>query len=80
MSKGKEQEEQNMPKKKSSPYKRVDKVEVYLWGKYVGAVALDPLLGYYVFAYDKTFGRSGIEVAPLHMPLNNNEEVYVFTN
>lgn len=69
-----------MPKKKPNLYKRVDRVEVYLWGKYVGAVALDPVLDYYVFAYDKTFGRSGIEVAPLHMPLNDNEEVYVFTD
>lgn len=69
-----------MSKKKSNPYKRVNKVEVYLWGKYVGAVALDPLLDYYVFAYDKIFGRSGIEVAPLRMPLNDREEVYVFTD
>ncbi len=69
-----------MPKKKSDPYKRVEKINVYLWDKFVGAVALDPVLEYYVFAYDKSFGRSGIEVAPLHMPLNDNEDVYVFTD
>lgn len=69
-----------MPKKKPNPYKRVEKIEVYLWGKFVGAAALDPKLAYYVFAYDKSFGRSGIEVAPLHMPLNDNEEVYAFTD
>lgn len=68
-----------MPKKKPDPYKRVEKIEVYLWGKFVGAAALDPELDHYVFAYDKSFGRSGIEIAPLHMPLNDNEEVYVFT-
>jgi serine/threonine-protein kinase HipA len=70
-----------MPKtKKFNSYKNVERVNVYLWGKFVGAVALDPKLGYYVFAYDKSFGRSGIEIAPLHMPLNDNEEVYIFTD
>lgn len=69
-----------MPKKKSNPYKKVERINVYLWGKFVGAAALDPKLGYYVFAYDKTFGRSGIEIAPLHMPLNDKEEVYAFTD
>lgn len=70
-----------MPKKKkSNPYKKTHRVEVYLWGKFVGAVALDPALGYYAFAYDKTFGKSGIEIAPLHMPLNDEEKVYVFTD
>ena len=49
-------------------------------GKFVGAVALDAALGYYAFAYDKSFGRSGIELAPLRMPLNDNEEIYVFTD
>ncbi len=67
-------------KKKSELYKSVDQIEVYLWGKYVGAVALDPKLGYYVFAYAKTFGKSGIEVAPIHMPLNSTETPYVFTD
>ena len=64
---------------KPRPYKPVERINVYLWGKFVGAVALDPKLGYYAFAYDKTFGRSGIEVSPLHMPLNDDEEVFIFT-
>ncbi len=67
-------------KKKSEPYKKVDHIEVFLWGKFVGAVALDPKLGYYVFAFDKTFGKSGIEVSPLHMPLNDTEAPFVFTD
>jgi serine/threonine-protein kinase HipA len=67
-------------KNKSAPYKRVERIELYLWGKYVGAVALDPVLNYYVFAYDKQFGKSGIEIAPLHMPLNDVEKLYVFTD
>src|SRR5258708_1290408 len=69
-----------MPKKKSKVEKSVQQIRVYLWDKYVGAAALDPKLGYYAFAYDKAFGRSGIEVAPLHMPLNDNEDVYIFTD
>ncbi|MDR3477287.1 MAG: type II toxin-antitoxin system HipA family toxin [Gammaproteobacteria bacterium] len=67
-------------KKKSESYKRVDRIEIFLWGKFVGAVALDPKLNYYVFAYDKQFGKSGIEVSPLHMPLNDTENLYVFTD
>jgi serine/threonine-protein kinase HipA len=66
-------------KQKAESYKKVDQIEVFLWGKFVGAVALDPKLGYYVFAYDKNFGKSGIEVSPLQMPLNDSETPYVFT-
>lgn len=67
-------------KKKTESYKKVDRIEVFLWGRFVGAVALDPKLGYYVFAYDKSFGKSGIEVAPIKMPLRDTEEPYVFTD
>ena len=67
-------------KKKTESYKKVDRIEVFLWGKFVGAVALDPKLGYYVFAYDKQFGKSGIEVSPLRMPLNDTEAPFVFTD
>lgn len=66
--------------KKSELYKKVERIDVFLWGKFVGAVALDPKLNYYVFAYDKKFGKSGIEISPLHMPLNDTEEPYVFTD
>lgn len=68
------------PQKKSKSYTPVEQINVYLWGKFVGAVALDPKLGYYAFAYAQSFGRSGIEVAPLRMPLNDTEEVYIFTD
>ena len=67
-------------KKKTEPYKNVERVEVLLWGEFVGAVALDPKLGYYVFAYDKKFAKSGVEIAPLQMPLNDTEEIYAFTD
>lgn len=57
----------------------VDTVEVSIWEQFVGAIALDPSLGFYVFAYDKKFGESGIELSRLHMPLNNTESPFVFT-
>jgi len=64
--------------KRASPYQRVEKIEVSIWGRFVGALALDPGLGYYVFAYDREFGRSGIELSPLRMPVNTTEEPFVF--
>jgi serine/threonine-protein kinase HipA len=70
-----------MPKKKKpEPYKRVERIEIYLWEEFVGAVALDPKLEYYVFAYDKKFGKTAIEISPLQMPLNNTETPFVFTD
>ena len=44
-------------------------IEVKLWGRRVGAVAPDPALGCYVFAYAKEWIHTGIEPAPLTMPL-----------
>ena len=67
-------------KKRTESYQKVNRIDVFLWGKFVGATALDPKLGYYVFAYDKSFGKSGIEVSPLKMPLRDTEEPYVFTD
>lgn len=61
-------------------YHPVQRIEVYIWNKFVGAAALDPALGYYVFAYDKDFGRSGIRLSPLHMPADDSERPYVFTD
>ncbi len=37
----------------------------------MGAVALDPSLGFYAFEYQPAFLRSGIELAPLTMPLSS---------
>jgi serine/threonine-protein kinase HipA len=55
-------------------------IEVRVWGMFVGALALDPKLGYYAFAYDPSWRRSGIELAPLMMPLNDRRETFVFPN
>jgi len=61
-------------------YKPVHAVEVRIWGSTVGAVALDPKLGYYAFEYDPRFVASGIELAPLTMPLAAAREPFVFTD
>lgn len=49
-------------------YKPVTRIEVYIWEHKVGAVALDPKSGYYVFAYYPQFSKLGIELAPIQMP------------
>jgi serine/threonine-protein kinase HipA len=61
-------------------YTPVSIVEVRIWGKAVGAVALDPKLEYYAFEYQPAFTRSGIELAPLTMPLAATREPIAFTS
>ncbi len=58
--------------------KDVRVVEVWVWGRFVGAVALDPGLGFYAFEYDPAWKRTGIELAPLHMPLRDSGSVFLF--
>lgn len=55
-------------KKPTVSYKHVNVIDVHLWGKRIGAVALDPVYGFYVFSYTPEFIATGIEPAPLHMP------------
>ena len=55
-------------------------IEVRAWGKLVGAIAADPTLGYYAFAYDPSWRRLGIELAPLTMPLSDSREIFIFPN
>ncbi len=72
-----------MAKKTNPPlesYHSVPRIEVYAWDRFVGAAALDPSLGYYVFAYDKEFGRTGLQLAPLHMRADESETPFVFTD
>ena len=61
-------------------YTPVSVVEVRIWRKAVGAVARDPRLGYYAFEYQPAFVRSGIELAPLTMPLTAANEPFVFAD
>jgi serine/threonine-protein kinase HipA len=50
--------------------------EVRLWGRTIGAVSLAQTGGVAAFEYDPAFSRSGIEIAPLTMPLSRR--VYRF--
>ncbi len=61
-------------------HKPVQAIEVRIWGKTVGAVALAPNLGYYAFEYDSRFVKSGVELAPLTMSLSEAREPFVFTD
>ena len=67
------------PARKVCPvHKPVGIIEVRIWGRRVGALALDPKLGYYAFEYDRTFTAAGIELAPLTMPLSMASSPFVF--
>jgi serine/threonine-protein kinase HipA len=59
-------------------YKPIDIVEVRAWDRLVGAVALDPRLGYYAFEYAPAFIEAGIELAPLTMPLAQARLPFIF--
>ena len=61
-------------------YKPVTIVEVRAWNQLVGAVALDPRLGYYAFEYAPAFVKTGIELAPLTMPLAEAQSPFIFPN
>jgi serine/threonine-protein kinase HipA len=50
--------------------------EVRLWGRTIGAVVLEDDRDVAAFEYDAAFARSGIEIAPLTMPLSRR--VYTF--
>jgi serine/threonine-protein kinase HipA len=50
-------------------YSPVDVIGVSAWGRDVGAVTLDPDTGFYVFEYEDSWLSDGVELAPLHMPL-----------
>jgi serine/threonine-protein kinase HipA len=50
--------------------------EVKLWGRTIGAVALEDTAATASFQYDRAFAGSGIEVAPLTMPLS--DRAYTF--
>lgn len=61
-------------------YTPVKHIEVSLWGKLIGVVALDPRLGHYAFEYTPAFCASGIEPAPLTMPARRIYGPYIFTD
>ncbi len=51
--------------------------EVVLWGRKIGTIVSDND-GKIKFSYDKDFSHSGIEIAPIQMPLSNN--IYQYPN
>jgi len=58
--------------------KPVQVIEVRMWGNRVGAVAADPGLGCYAFAYEPAWKRRNIELAPLTMPLADRRVTFAF--
>lgn len=52
--------------------------QVHLWGKIIGAVFLDDNANFGTFQYEDNFISSGIEVAPITMPLSDRP--YSFPN
>ena len=61
-------------------FKPVAAIEVRAWGRTVGAVALDPRLGFYAFEYAPAFVKAGVELAPLTMPLDSARDPFVFSD
>ena len=62
------------------PYEPVDVIEVRCWGTRVGAVALDPGSGFYVFEYDPNWSDTGVQLAPTTMPVGVRAKRFVFPN
>lgn len=54
----------------------VDVAEVVLWGKVIGAVSWDAVRNLAAWEYSRAFQRSGIQIAPLMMPLSKT--IYTF--
>ena len=53
-------------------------VDVSIWGMKVGALVWDTTAGMAVFEYDSKFRRSGLELAPLTMPLAMGNRPFSF--
>lgn len=61
----------------------VTHARVLLWGQVVGLVVWDDQLHRATFQFDRSFTRSGLDVAPVMMPLaqaSSGEEVFSFGN
>lgn len=66
-------------RKKAAGFKHVNRVEVRLWGQLAGVVALDPQYGVYAFRFTPEFRSSGIDPAPLQMPIAE-DRTFLFTD
>jgi len=54
-------------------YERVVRLDVFLWGSHVGTLAPD-IGSHYVFLYDPSFVKNGVEIAPFMLP--RRTEIY----
>lgn len=59
-----------------SELQHVRRIGVSLWGQRVGTIVPLPDRGFFAFRYEKSFLRTGIQIAPLMMPLR--KEPYAF--
>lgn len=57
-------------------YTPVAAIEVWVWGRRVGAIAQNPRTGMYAFRYDPDWVVGGVELAPFHMPLASKTYEY----
>lgn len=60
-------------------FTHVDRVEVSLWGRLAGVVALDPGYGFYAFRFTPEFRATGIDPSPLHMSVRQ-DRTFLFTD
>src|SRR5689334_1316121 len=67
-------------KRRSIPrFTHVDRVEVHLWNRFAGVVALDPAYGYYAFRFTPEFRATAIDPAPVYMPVRE-DRTFIFTD
>jgi serine/threonine-protein kinase HipA len=59
-------------------YTPVTLIEVWAWGRLVGAVQQDPDTGFYAFEYDEPWIASGADLSPIHLP--RRPGVFLFTD
>ncbi|HEY5304776.1 MAG TPA: type II toxin-antitoxin system HipA family toxin [Acidimicrobiales bacterium] len=57
-------------------YSPADVVGVSVWGKDVGAVSLDSDTGFYVFEYEDSWLKDGVELAPIYMPRQRRRFIF----
>jgi serine/threonine-protein kinase HipA len=57
-------------------YQPVTAIRVRLWDQDVGALALDPATGFYVFQYAQRWRRRGLEFSPLAMPVSREYHIF----
>ena len=57
-------------------YQSVDLIEVRAWDRQVGAVIRDEKTGYFLFEYSDQWLLSGVELAPLSMPIAKGNFIF----